>query len=345
MSDYEKYSKRRTLLGLSLLVFLILFALYSLFTGSYNLSLAELLQGLIRGDKTVNLILWNIRLPRIISAIIAGLSLALAGAVMQSILRNPLASPYTLGISQGAAFGASFAIIVLGVGVLHRTGEGVTIINPYVVPFFAFAGSLIGVTVVMLLAKLRGLSPEAMILAGVAMGSLFQAATMLIQYFAENEILVASVVFWTFGDLGRSVWREIGIMSVLAIVSLIYFLYRRWDFNALMEGDDVALSLGVDPKRVRIEGMILSSLLTAVCVSFLGIIGFIGLVAPHLIRLLIASDYRYLIPVSALTGSTLLLVSDTVGRTIISPVMIPVGIVTSFIGAPTFIYLLMRKRI
>jgi iron complex transport system permease protein len=342
MSEYQRYIKKKILLGFSLLALLIILALFSLFAGSYHTSVADVFQGLAGGTAPVKLVIWNIRLPRITSAIIAGLSLAVAGAVMQSVLRNPLASPFTLGISQGAAFGASFAIIVLGVGVLHRTGEGVTIMNPYVVPFFAFAGSLIGVLVVMVLAKLRDLTPESMILSGVAMGSLFQAATMLIQYFAENEILVASVVFWTFGDLGRSIWKEIGIMTGIAAPSLLYFIYRKWDFNALMEGDDVAISLGVDPGRVRVEGMLLSSLITAVCVSFLGIIGFIGLVAPHLIRILITPDYRFLIPVTALMGAILLLLSDTIGRTIISPVMIPVGIVTSFIGAPTFVYLLMR---
>lgn len=324
---------------LLLLSILILSLVASLCIGSYNLSPQEVLSSLINGKQ----IIWNIRLPRIVTAVIVGASLAVSGAVMQCILRNPLASPFTLGVSQGAAFGAAFAIIYLGAGLLHRTGESITILNPYLVPAFAFLGSLISVFVILILAKVRDFGPEAMILAGVAMASLFQAATMLMQYFAESDVEVASVVFWTFGDMGRTYWNEIYIMLAVFLIAIAYFTFRRMDYNALTLSDETAVSLGVNPQRIRLEGMLMAAFLTAVCVSFTGIVGFVGLVAPHSVRISITGDYRYLIPLSTISGAALLLIADTFGRTVISPVIIPVGIVTAFIGAPTFIYLLMRR--
>ena len=340
--NYASYIKSKYLFGLLLLFLLLLISLTSLCLGSYPLTPSEVLNALMGyGTNNSNLVVWNMRLPRIAASIVAGLSLAVAGAVMQCVLRNPLASPFTIGISQGAAFGAAFAIIVLGAGELHRTGQGVVITNPYLIPFFAFFGALIGVVVILLLARLKGLSPEAMILAGVAMASLFSAATMLMQYFAE-DVKVAAVVFWTFGDIGRANWNEIRIMFLAVIPALIYFIYRRWDYNALISGDETAISLGIDPERVRLESMLLASFITAICVSFLGIIGFIGLVSPHIVRLVVGGDHRFLILLSAILGSLLLLTADTVGRTIIAPIVIPVGIVTSFMGAPIFIYLLVR---
>ena len=342
ITDYQEYIRSKHSFGILLFLILVIVSLASLCLGSYSLSLGEILSALTgNGDASSSLVVWNMRLPRIAAATIAGLSLAVAGAVMQCVLRNPLASPFTVGISHGAAFGAAFAIIELGAGELHRTGEGVIITNPYLIPLFAFFGALIGVFVILLLSKLRDLSPEAMILAGVAMASLFSAATMLMQYFAE-DVKVAAVVFWTFGDIGRAKWGEIRLMAIAVIPALAYFFYRRWDYNALLSGDETAISLGIDPQRIRLESMLLASFVTAICVSFLGIIGFIGLISPHIVRLVVGGDYRFLIPLSTLLGSLFLLSADTVGRVIIAPIVIPVGIVTAFMGAPVFIYLLTR---
>ncbi len=331
MTEYRRKIKVAELLLLALLIFSVT---ASLLAGSYNLSPSEIFS-------FSSPVITNIRLPRIVTALVVGASLAVSGAVMQCILRNPLASPFTLGVSHGAAFGAAFAIIYLGAGMLHRTGESVTILNPYLVPFFAFLGSLISVFVILTLSKIRNFTPEAMILTGVAMASLFQAATMLMQYFAE-DVMVASVVFWTFGDMGRTNWSEIYLLGVIFIISLIYFIFRRMDYNALTLNDETAISLGVNPERVRLEGLVISSFLTAVCVSFTGIVGFVGLVAPHSIRIAVSGDHRVLIPLSTIFGATLLLLADTFGRTVLSPVIIPVGIVTAFIGAPMFIFLLLR---
>ncbi|MDI9642145.1 MAG: iron ABC transporter permease [Archaeoglobales archaeon] len=335
--EYKRLIWKRISFGIFLIFLLILLSALALGLGAYQMSIAELFRAILDG----NPVLWNVRIPRIITAIFVGASLAIAGAVMQCILKNPLASPFTLGISQGAAFGAAIAIVYFGAGQMHRVGEALTIFNPYVVPIFAFSGSLISAFVILALAKLRDLSPEAIVLAGVAMSALFQAGVMLIQYFA-TDVQVASIVFWTFGDVARARWIEIYLIIAVFALCFIYFFYRRWDYNSLLAGDETAISLGVKPQRIRLEGMLLSSFLTAVCVSFTGIIGFIGLVAPHIVRLTIGGDYRFLIPSTALVGALVLLASDTVGRTVISPVIIPVGIITSIVGAPMFIYLLLR---
>jgi iron complex transport system permease protein len=323
------------------LIVLFLSAIYAMCVGDYRLTVNQVVDALIgNGGDNAGLVIWNIRLPRVVASIIAGMSLAVAGAVMQCILRNPLASPFTMGISHGAMFGASLAIILLGAGGAESTGR-VFVNNPYSITVFAFLGALIGVFVILLLAKLRGLSPEAMILAGVAMSSLFTASTMLIQYFAD-DLQLAAMVYWTFGDLGRPLWDEIYIMVAIMIPALLYFIYKRWDYNALEAGEETAKSLGVNTERTRLIGMFIASLLTAVNVAFLGIIGFIGLICPHIVRIFIGGDYRFLIPISALFGAVLLLIADTFARTIISPIVLPVGILTSFMGAPMFLYLLMR---
>ncbi|MDK2781465.1 MAG: iron complex transport system permease protein [Archaeoglobi archaeon] len=335
--EYRRELKRR--ISFSFFTLFLLFAIFliALSLGSYKMSVSELLSALINGEPA----LWNVRIPRIITAIIVGASLSVSGAVLQCILKNPLASPFTLGITHGAAFGASVAIVFFSAGTLHRVGEGVTISNPYLTTIFAFAGAMSTALIILTLARLRNLSPVAIILAGVAMSSLYQAGVMLIQYFA-TDIQVAAIVFWTFGDVSRTFWKEIWILSAVLIVCMVFFIYRRWDYNSLLLGDETAKSLGVEVQRVRLEGLVLTSLLTATCVAFTGIIGFVGLVAPHMVRLIIGGDYRFLIPSSAILGSLILLASDTVGRTIIAPTILPVGIITSMLGAPMFIYLLLK---
>ncbi|WP_018153218.1 FecCD family ABC transporter permease [Methanothermococcus thermolithotrophicus] len=338
---YKQYTEKKISFGIILLIILFLSAVYALCVGDYRLTVNQVVDALIgNGTGNAELVIWNMRLPRVFAAIIAGMSLAVAGAVMQCILKNPLASPFTMGISHGAMFGASLAIILFSAGGAESTGR-IFVNNPYSITIFAFLGALIGVFVILLLAKLRGLSPEAMILAGVAMSSLFTASTMLIQYFAD-DLQLAAMVYWTFGDLGRPLWDEIYIMVAIMIPALLYFIYRRWDYNALEAGEETAKSLGVNTERTRLIGMFIASLLTAVNVAFLGIIGFIGLICPHIVRIFIGGDYRFLIPISALFGAVLLLIADTIARTIISPIVLPVGILTSFMGAPMFLYLIIR---
>jgi iron complex transport system permease protein len=341
---YKEYKHRKAFFSLSLVILLFIIIVYSIYVGSLHLTIGEIINTLIHPSNGVSdVVIWNIRLPRVLAAVIAGMSLAVAGCVMQCVLRNPLASPFTMGISQGAAFGAAFAIIVLGLGEIHRTSIPAALNSSYVITIFAFIGSLIGIFTILLLARFTGLSPEAMILAGIAMGTLFSSATMLLQYFAE-DVKVASVVFWTFGDIGRAGKKDILIMFLETIPALIYFISKRWDYNVLESGEETAKALGVNTERLRLIGILIAALITSVSVAFLGIIGFVGLVSPHIMRRIIGGDHRFLVPMSAMFGSVLLLFADTVSRTIISPVVLPVGILTSFMGVPLFIYLILRKR-
>ncbi|KNY29480.1 ABC-type transporter, integral membrane subunit [Pseudobacteroides cellulosolvens ATCC 35603 = DSM 2933] len=340
---YNKYTLRKRGVVIMLFILIIIASIFAINAGSTNLNVFQVIQAFMgNGTEVSDVVIWQIRLPRVLAAIIAGAGLSVAGCIMQNNLRNPLASPSTLGISNAAAFGANLAIIVFGTGSIQSTGTDAVIINnPYLVTVSAFVWAMIGTVIILMLGRFRGFSPEAMVLAGVALSSLFSAGTILIQYFAQ-DIQIAAAVFWTFGDLGRASWREVAILASVIFLAIVYFILRRWDYNALDSGEETAKSLGVHVENVRMGGMFISSLITAVAVSFLGIIGFIGLIGPQIIRRIVGVDYRFLIPASALTGSLLLLVSDTLARSVVSPVVLPVGAITSFFGAPLFLYLLVR---
>jgi len=285
-------------------------------------------------------IVWDIRLVRIVSCILVGAGLAVAGVVMQCILRNPLASPYTLGLSSAAAFGASFAIIFLQAG--SSSSSSIAINNPYITTICAFAFSLLAVGIILLLTKITRVTAETMVLAGIAISAIFTAGLSLMQFIA-SEMQLANIVSWTFGDVGRGTWTWNIIVYMVLMIAAVYFLYRRWDYNAMDAGEEVAKGLGINTERERIIGMVISALLSSVIVSFFGIIAFIGLLGPHIARMIIGGDHRYLIPAAMIFGSIILLVSDTVGMNAIAPAVIPVGIITSMLGGPLFIYLLVRR--
>lgn len=340
---YTGYLRRKTLFLAGCLVVLVLLAFISVGVGSVMLPVEDVWQTLLyHTSGNAEMIIWNIRLPRVLSAIICGAGLAAAGVVMQSVLRNPLSSPYTLGVSQAAAFGAAFAITSLGAGTLGRMlTDAIVVNNPWLVTVCAFIASLGATVVILLVAKYRTTSPEVMILVGVALAALFTAGTTFLQYFSSAE-QIAAIVFWTFGDVGRATWNDLIIIVLVVVPCILYFLLRRWDYNALDSGDETAKSLGIHVERVRTVAMFLSSLIAAVVVSFLGIIGFIGLVSPHMVRRVIGDDQRYLFPVSCVVGGIILLAADTVARIIIAPAVLPVGVLTAFLGAPLFLYLLIR---
>lgn len=339
---YHKFTGKKIGFIILLIIVLLIVSIFAMNSGAIILDPTDIVKTLISiGTEITSVVVWRIRLPRILAAIIAGAGLALAGCVMQNNLRNALASPSTLGISSAAAFGANVAIILLGAGSAGTAAQPVIVNNPYMVAIFAFAFSMAATMIILLLARLRSFSPESIVLAGVALSSLFGAGTTLIQYFAES-VQIAAAVFWTFGDLGRAAWPQVYVLAVVVGLSFIYFMLKRWDYNALDNGPDAAKSLGVNVERTRFGGMLVASIITAVTVSFLGVIGFIGLVAPQMVRRIIGGDHRFLIPISALMGALLLLVSDTFARTIVSPIVLPVGAVTSFLGAPLFLYLLLK---
>jgi iron complex transport system permease protein len=333
---------------LLLLFLLIILIIWSIAVGSYDLSAGSIVRALLGMEGgPQRTVVWGIRMPRIGAAIAAGCALGLSGIATQSLLRNPLASPFTLGISQGAAFGAAFSIVALGAGGMRvsalRTADvsGFTIQSVYAVTIFAFLGAIMATLIILLLARLRKMSPEAIILAGVALSSLFTSGTILIQYFA-TDTEIATVVFWTFGDVARSSWQEIGLLAVVTAMAIFYFLLNQWNLNAIATGEDSARALGVEVARVRLMGMFLAALVAALTTAFHGVIAFLGLLAPHIGRRLVGDDHRLLIPYACVIGSILLLAADTFGRLLVGSGTLPVGVLTSFMGAPLFLYLLLR---
>ena len=340
---YDAYIRRIIVINLLLFVLILISIVISASIGVDGYDFPMVFRTMLgQGSSGENLILFNIRLPRIASALIAGAGLALAGCVMQNVLKNPLASPSTLGITNGAAFGANLGILFLGAGSMQSSdSDAVVIANPYIVTVCAFVCAVAAMLVILSLSKIRAFNTSVIVLAGVAVSSLFGAGTTFIQYFA-NENHIATATFWTFGNLARASWNEILLMLVVVALSSIYFVYSRWNYNAMAAGELPAKSLGVNVEQVRFISMMLASVITAVCVSFLGIISFIGLISSQIMRRIVGNDHRYLIPASALMGSLLLLVSDTLSRTLISPTVLPVGIITSFFGAPLFLYILIR---
>jgi len=344
-AGYKRYVSTRVLFIALSFFFLLSVALFSIAVGPVYIPIYEVIATLLgNGAGNSPTIIWNIRIPQVLTGIVAGVGLAIAGASLQTILRNPLGSPFTLGISHAAAFGAAFAIIVLGAGTLQSSATGViTLNNPYIITLSAFMWSLVSTLVIFLLARYKGASPEVMILTGIALGSLFIAGLTALEYFAD-QVQLASIIFWSFGDIARATWRDLWIMVTVIIPASLYFILNGWNYNALDSGDEMAKSLGVNVERIRLHGLIIASLITALVTSFVGIIGFVGLVVPHIVRKLIGGDELFLMPSSCLIGGLLLLTADTAARTVIAPIILPVGILTSFLGAPLFIYLVLRGR-
>ncbi len=343
---YKAHTGRKTTYILSGIFLLFVMMVFSISIGPVDIPPLDVIQTLAGQSVSTRMdsIIWNIRLPQVLTAIVAGAGLAISGVVMQSILRNPLGSPFTLGISNAAAFGAAFSVMVLGTGATHSSvGDAVVISNPYTTTIVAFVFALLVTVIILAFSRIRGVTPEIMILVGVAMGSLFSAGTMFLQYFAD-DVQLASMVFWTFGDVARASWQELGLITAIVLVSIIYFTLERWKYNAIDAGDETAKGLGVNVEKVRIRGMMCASLVTAIIVAFLGVIGFVGLICPHMARRIIGDDHRFLITGSLITGSLLLLCADTAARVMLEPYQLPVAVLTSFLGAPTFIYLILGGR-
>ncbi|MEA4964424.1 MAG: iron ABC transporter permease [Oscillospiraceae bacterium] len=341
-ASYREYIRFKRLFILFLAAATVLVALVAIASGSSGLTIGQVVATLAgNGTAQSNSIVFHIRLPRVATAIVAGFGLAVVGCVMQSVLRNPMASASTIGVSQGAAFGASFAIIVLGAGLQAQTVVGMEFSSPYTISVCAFAGSMLSTVLILGLSKIKKVTPETMILTGVALSAMFSGGTTLLQYFAD-DVKVAAVVFWTFGNLGSTSWREVLIMAAVVLVGIVFFMLNRWNYNAIQNGDSTAKGLGVNTERLRLASMVVCSLTASVIVAYVGIINFIGMIAPHLIRRIIGSDYRYLLPASAMAGAMLLLLSDTVARLIVQPIILPIGAITSFLGAPLFMYLIFK---
>ncbi len=346
LADYRRYTGHKRVFLCCLIIGLFLAVMASISVGAVSISFSDLFAVLTNNapSRRLELIVYSIRLPQTLTAVVAGAGLAGAGTVMQSVLRNPLASPFTLGISHAAAFGAALSVMVLGSGTMGSAlGDAVSITSPVLTLTSAFAFAMGTACLITFIARTRGASPEVMVLTGVALGALFTAGTMLLQFFAD-DVQLAAMVFWTFGDVARTDWSDLVILSVVTAGLLGFHLINTLNYNAMDVGDETAHGLGVRVSRVRLTGMMAASLVTSVIISFVGIIGFIGLVAPHMVRQIIGDDHRFLLPASILAGALILLVSDMAARLVLLPHVLPVSIFTAFLGAPVFIGLILRRR-
>ncbi len=343
---YLKYTRRKTLFILGCLVTLVLLSIYTIGLGDTGLSYGEIIHYLLFPDGTwPSTLVWQVRMKAILAAVLSGAALAVAGAVMQSILRNPLASPFTLGLSNAAAFGASFAILFMNGGYIFGSTSAVAMVSsPMAVTVMAFLFAMLATGIMLLLIKATECTPETIVLAGTALSSIFSAALAFLQYVAEDTALSA-IVYWQFGSLSKVSYDELTLIFLVMLPIVAYFLYKRWDLNAMEAGEDVARGLGVNVRRTRIVSLVLCAVLTAVVVSFLGVIGFIGLVGPHMVKRIVGNDSRFVLPGSMLVGALVLLLSyivGTFGGSAVFHTVLPVGIVTSAIGGPLFIWILVR---
>ena len=337
--------KRGVMIALAAAV--ILMALVCLFIGSSHMSLGDCLRALTKsGDPAAVRIIWNIRIPRVLAAVIAGAGLSVSGLMMQTTLNNSMASPSTLGVSNAAVFGANLSIIAFAGGFLSTGNnlQGYAVgANPYATSVMAFLFSTASILLILALCRIRAFSPNVVVLAGLAIGSVWTAATTVLQFYATDVGLSAAVI-WSFGDLGRATYRTDAIMFVAVALSTVYFLLLSWHYNALLSGEATAKSMGVRVDGLRFASLLLSSVITAVCVSFLGVIGFVGIICPHVVKKLLGQDHRLSIPASALCGSLLLLAADTLSRSLGNGSALPVGAITSLLGAPFFIAIIFSKK-
>lgn len=292
------------------------------------------LSGVGKWTASESSIILDLRLPRILSGALVGSALAMAGAVLQALLRNPLADPFVLGISSGAAVGAVLAILF---------GLGATFLGAYAIPGSAFGGALFTLFLVYFIARTEGRAPtNTMLLAGVIVSSFFSAVIMFL-ISATSDEQIYNVTFWLMGNLEYMASQPLWIVFFFLIVGGGILLSLARDFNLLSLGEETASELGVDVERVKKTAFIFASLITGAVVSVSGLIGFVGLIVPHVVRMVWGPDHRFLLPASALVGAMLMVVADTLARTVMAPTEIPVGVVTAMGGAPFFVYLLRKK--
>lgn len=321
--------KKSKVLIILIVLFIVSF-FFSLGNGAVKITPLGIIRSIIYEKDTVKYqIIWNVRLPRTIVAALVGISLSLSGAILQGIMRNPLAGPNIIGVSAGGGF---FALIIL-------------ILFPkyyYLVPIGAFLGALTATLFIYSLAWKQGILPTRLVLAGVAVSSLFSAGTNGLMTFYPDR--VSGVLSFMVGGLSAITWKDVRMIIPYVIIGILFVLFMPNKLNILMLGDEVATGLGVSVERARFIFIILSSLLAGSAVSVVGLLGFVGLIVPHMTRLFIGSDYRYLFPGTIFLGASIVMICDTLSRILFAPAEIPVGIIMSALGAPFFLYLLRNKE-
>ena len=344
----KRKNRKNTAVIILLALAVILMSLVCLFVGSSHMSMRDCLSALVNKGTAGNIrIIRGIRIPRVLAAIIAGAGLSVSGLIMQTTLNNSMASPSTLGVSNAAVFGANLSIIAFAGGFLS-TGNNVANYavgaNPFATSLMAFIFSALSVLLILGLCRMRSYSPDVVVLAGIAIGAVWTAATTVLQFYA-TDVGISAAVIWNFGDLGRATYKTDLIMLVTVVIGIVFFALMSWRFNSLLSGEAAAKSMGINVSALRFASLTVSSVITAVCVSFLGVIGFVGIICPHVTKKLLGQDHRVSLPVSALTGSLLLLLADTLSRSMGNGSALPVGAVTSLLGAPFFIAIIFSKKV
>jgi len=326
----KRKKNRLVILIASGLITLTFLGIISLCIGPAYIGFQETVQAILDSNYKSNIrnIVVNIRFPRLLNAIIIGAALSVAGMVMQALLRNPLVDPYILGVSSGAALGAA-AMFLIGPSLLY-------------IPIAAFLGGLLAFGATITLSKLAGGSPLSVVLAGIAVGTGLSSVLTLLIYFSEEK--GHHIILWIIGSLSMSKWQEVNILSPIVTIAVIYVSLRVRELNAALLGEEHAMQLGVNVNRLKYEMFIIVALITSISVSFSGVIGFIGLVSPHICRMIVGGDHRLLLPASIIVGANMLLAADLAARTIKMPIELPLGAIISIIGVPFFIYLLIKTR-
>ena len=335
---YRRFVRRRTIWLSVLASALIATAVVNIMTGPAGLSLSQVVNGFLNPqdlDAGTYVILWDVRLPFALMAVVVGACLGLAGAEMQTALNNPLASPFTLGVSAAAAVGAS-AAVVSGFTLL-AWGENLA------VPLCAFVGAACATALIQLLAWRQGATVDTVVLFGIALLFSFEALLWLLQFIADSNAL-QQIVFWTMGSLGRATWTKIGIVGTVLFLCLPWSAHQAWALTALRAGEDQARSFGIAVERLRLVTLLRVSLLAATALSFVGTIGFVGLVGPHIARMLLGEDHRYYLPGSTLAGALMLSLASILSKALVPGVVLPIGIITALVGVPLFMVLVLRQR-
>ncbi len=347
IEDKYKTLNRKRIILVCVFIFLTLFIFFfSLFIGTSNISFVDSVLGLFgKSENNINKTMQNIRLPRAIAALFCGGALSISGLIMQTTLDNEIASPSTLGVSNAATFGANLAIIIYSGGfiAIGNNGDLLNAANPYITSIMAFVFAVGSTLFVLCLCKIKSFNPISVVLAGLAIGALFSALTSIVQYYA-SDIGLSAAIIWSFGDLSKTTFEKNIILIVVTLLVLIFFFINSKKYNALLSGDESAKSLGVNVELLRFLSLILASLLTSISVAFFGIIGFVGIVCPHIVKKIIGNSHYFSIPLSFLCGSILLILADTLSRVIANGSALPVGAITSLIGAPFFLYLIFAKK-
>jgi len=341
-SRMSAIARRRALVLLGLVLLLASSVFVAIFIGTlgpigpgdpFRISFGEAFEAVFGGTGEWSAIFWDVRIPRVLLAALVGAALACAGTAMQAVFRNPLADPYIIGVSSGAALGAAAA------GLLGLTAA----VASFLPPAFAFGTALLTVFTVYFLGTSKGrVQVDTLLLSGVAVAAFLGAVVSFLIYFAKEQF--HQLIFWLLGSLSLASWDVVAVIFVAVVAgAFIIFLHGR-DLNVLLLGEETAHNLGINPERLKKLMLGVAALVTAAAVAFTGIIGFVGLIVPHMMRLLLGADHRLLVPASTLFGATFLIWSDALARTIVAPTELPVGIITAMCGGPFFIYLLRRSR-